>query len=1008
MKILLTALSCVLAAASEAGAQTPAWQRGAYQAPYAADKPWQAKGITPVTMKTKPGLQPLILADKGDAALPIVIPDNNPYYAAIAATLKEFLDGATGASFAVVTDRNVPDQGIFVGPCKHPVVERAMARVGKLPPEHFIVDRFAGGVLLAGRDLDYLYENHRGRISVGDTGQSRGTYFAVIDFLERFIGVRFYKPGPLGTVVPYLNDRVVVIPPVTYADGPAFRSRNSSYGSYLTQDHKLLGYTKRTGAVWMNRLRRGDVYRLKSGHTDSYWHEVYAESHPEYFALREDGSRMIGIRSKFSSQRCYTNEAGLEEHLHLIERYYKTGEGVKLLRYRPNQKYIYWWPNDGFRGCACPECTKLTDRDAPSDRIHSRLIWSYVAKLARAVKQRWPDKVLVAPLYATWYYVPDDFSMPDNVRLMVTWNHLPEGFFKEPRYWDFIVKDTAHNNRFSCEPVIIWSHYPHKPRIQNGLDTPYPAPHVLKRLLVSHRDKLSGVYLNGYACTSFALDGYILYVYKKLLWNPDLDVDACLDDYCRTLFGPAAGEVKSYLAKVIERWETTRWSELPEGHDSVARRIRWPQYYKETYPRAVRLALKGMLANAVVQTEPGTVYHARASYFAAATEPFFVQGEFFDRGNMIIAECQRLTPEIDGDLSEWQGVEPLVLKCNTNGETAPVRTEIFVAYGPNAIYVAGRAEEPDALYTWKKGVPRDFGLWNRDSIELFFCTPQPGMKEAGLSLTQQYHQIIVDPNGAIFDGYKSVNAKALDANVTVPLDCVAKPDAKGFVFEMAIPYTSLNTQAPRPGDHWVANFYRNRPREGVQLSDRFFAWSPTMRSAHDTSRFGRVEFPTKTYWTAKLADFAKSWRLVTNASGSWKDFVPRDHVAITPTFQDGRLLVRLQADDKVPKNAEMKFISRNATATFPEPVVLDWKFRFKGRGLRSVRHYAATPAGPTQLKSIFRPARGSTGSDWVSQRTDKPTKGELPNMHYYAFGLAFEAGADFVFEVDRIRILARP
>jgi Domain of unknown function (DUF4838) len=1009
MKTILTVLCCVLLSGQAMAAQNPAWKRGTYQAAYALAKPWESKGITPVTMKSKAGLKPLVLADKGRALLPIVIPADSKYYADIAATLKEFLNGATGASFAVVTDRTAPARGIFVGPCKQPDVARVMAKVNKLPPEHFIVDCFAGGVILAGRDLDYLYEKARGEIQTGNVFQSRGTYFAVLDFLERFIGVRFYKPGALGTVVPYLNDRVVAFPPVTYADGPAFKSRHSSYGSYLTQDNKLLGYTKRTGKVWMGRMRCADVYKLKSGHTDVAWDGVYAKTNPEYFALREDGSRMVGARGRHTSQRCYTNEGGLQEHLRVIERFYKTGKGGKLLRYLPNKKYIYWWPNDGYRGCACPGCTKLTDKGAPSDRKHSRLIWAYVAKLARGIKQRWPDKVLVAPLYATWYYVPDGFAMPDNVRLMATWNHLPEGFLKEPRYWDFIAKDIERNDRFSCEPVIIWSHYPHKPRIGNGLNTPYPAPHVLKRLLVANRDKLSGVYLNGYACTSFALDGYILYVYKKMLWNPDLDVDACLEDYCRTLFGPAAGEVKAYLSKVIKQWETTRWKELPEGYHSLAQRVPWTNYYRETYPRDVRFALKTILSRARTQTKPGTVYNARTNYFVAATEPFFTQGKFLDRGGMTVAESKRFTPKIDGNLDEWAGIKPLVLKSNVTNKKAPVRTEVFIAYGPKAFYIAGRAEEPDALRVWKKGVPRDYALWRRDSFELFFCTPQPGMKEAGLNLAEQYYQIIVDPNGAIFDGYKSAKASRINAEVTVELECVAKPGAKGFVFEMAIPYTSLNTSAPKPGDHWLGNFYRNRPREGVRLSESFFAWSPTMRSAHDTSRFGRIEFPTKTLWTAELGSLSKAWNVLEKRPNvPIVKFAPGGHITITPTFEDGRMLLHIQADAKMPKPVELKFTSRKAKATFDGPVALDWKFRFKGKGLIRARHYAATPGNPTVLPSFFKPAQDSSGSDWINQLAVKPTKGELPSMHYYAFGLMIKPGADFVFEIDRIRVMARP
>ena len=1007
--ILLSAIVCLVTTLGDrADAGTPLWKRGSHQATYALDRPWETKGLTPVTLTDKPELPAVVIANKGRAVLPIVIPAGDPYYAEVAATLKLFLDEAIGGSFTVITDKDAPRQGIFVGPCRNPDVERVTRRVAELPPEHFVVDCLKGGVILAGQDLDFLYEKPRGRLSRSDIKQSRGTYFAVLDFLERFIGVRFFKPGRLGTVVPYRNDHKVIFPPVTYQDGPVFKSRASSYGNYLTQDHKLLGSTKKSGLQWMDRLRRGDVYQLKCGHTDTYWHEVYAETHPEFFALREDGTRMIGEgASVHSSQRCYSNEAGFQEHLRLIDRYYETGEGERLLRSPPNSKYIYWWPNDGFKGCACSECMKRTDSHAPADRVHSRLIWPYVAKLARAIKQRWPDKVLVAPLYATWFNVPKDFTMPENVRLIVTWNHVSEGLFKEPKYWNFAVEGLKQQGRQSCEPVVIWSHYPHKPRIKNGFDAPYPLPHVLKRLLLSQRNQLGGVYLNGYACTSFALDGYILYVYKKMLWNPNLDVDAALDNYCRALFGPAAPQVNAYLSTVIERWETTRWSTLPEGFDFVDGRIGWQSYYKESYPRDVRLTLKGLLARGVAKTSPGSVYHARAKYFAEATEPFFIQGEFFDRGNMVTVEAQEFVPKIDGNLKEWEGKLPLRLKNNSDGGKATVRTDILIAFGPKAFYIAGRAEEPETIRAFPKELPRDSSLSQRDSIELFLCTPQPGIQEAGLSITDQYHQIILDPNGALFDGYKRSDTSEVDPRATLELTHKVKRYPHGFTFEMAIPYTTLKTSPPRPGDHWMANFFRNRPRDGALNREIDFAWSPTFESHHMTSRYGRIEFPTETYWTADLTNFAPSWSIKQIVSGSIRAFEPDQHIKITSSRKHGHLFLHIQADEELPRGTELKFVSSKAKATFPKPVTLDWKFQYHGKGLNRVRHYAVGTQPKSQLSSALPTAKDGARSGWVFQEAVKPTQGDLRNLSYYAFGLAIEPGADFVFEIDQIRLKER-
>ena len=55
----------------------------------------------------------------------------------------------------------------------------------------------------AGKNLEHKYRILR-RLN---PYISKGTYMGVIDFLERFVGVRWYFPGRIGTYVPELKDK---------------------------------------------------------------------------------------------------------------------------------------------------------------------------------------------------------------------------------------------------------------------------------------------------------------------------------------------------------------------------------------------------------------------------------------------------------------------------------------------------------------------------------------------------------------------------------------------------------------------------------------------------------------------------------------------------------------------------------------------------------------------------------------------------------------------------------
>jgi hypothetical protein len=1005
-RVLLTLLSVACLANGQA-----TWRRGAYMGKFAVERPWESKGLGPVKMMQAGRGDAFAICGPGEETLPIVVPARGTpgagYYHGVAAFLKGYLDTATGVSFQIVEDAPPRDVGIYLGPCAQPGGNPLIEKAAALAPEHFAFHAAAGRITLIGRDISDAPGKPMDALRVTSRRQSRGTFFAAVDFLERFVGVRFYMPGDLGIHVPYLEGRAVVVPPVSYTDGPAFEQRLSSYGNYLTKDHELLGYTRKQGLAWMIALRTADYYALKSGHTDGYWHTFYAAEHPDWFALREDGSRMIGKRGKLAAQRCYTSEAAFQEHLRVIDHYYRTGEGRKLFANSPpNDKYIYWWPNDGFRGCHCPACLALTKPDASHGSVLSPLVWGYTAKLARAIQERWPGKTLVSSFYSRWADGPGDIKLPKNVTFMIV--ETREAYLKEPVYWDRVTHDLSEKMALAGAPVPLWSHYPHRPRISNRMDAPYLVPHVLKKYAQWLRGRSSGVYLNGHGTSSFALDGVVTYLYHKLMWNPDLDVDAMLAEYCQIMFGPAGPDVSTYYQTIIKRWEGRKWENLTEEEvRNPHGEIKWSRYYQDAYPREVRMALKALLKAAERKTAEGTVYQARTHWLAQGTQPFFIQGELLDGGEMVIGECTRFTPIIDGALSDWEGHTPVLLRNNTNGEKASVKTELYTAHDAENLYLAVRAFEPDEVRAAPAGSPRDFPLWRHDSIEVFLCSEQPGIKAAGLNITDQYHQLILDANGNIYDSYKALAAERVDPKITVDCRLQARQTEGGYTIELAIPYTSLNAVPPAPGTHWFANVYRNRKRD-TRPDELLQAWSPTLASAHNTARFARLDFPAKTIWEADFETFAEHWQIA----------VPRDDIQVTPTVTDGRLRLHvgsnaLDAKKNQGKSTEINISirpkHRPRVTKLDGPVNLRWRFRFKGPGLLRIRTVAGDKGNRNRVSHWIPRPSNYEDAGWVVGIGDKPDKGsgELTGLAYCFFALKILPNADFTFDVDQLKVLER-
>ena len=55
----------------------------------------------------------------------------------------------------------------------------------------------------------------------------------------------------------------------------------------------------------------------------------------------------------------------------------------------------------------------------------------------------------------------------------------------------------------------------------------------------------------------------------KILWNPNVNVDAVLDEMCGRMFGKAAGAMREFLQLTADRWEKTAWSIEQEDYGKL-------------------------------------------------------------------------------------------------------------------------------------------------------------------------------------------------------------------------------------------------------------------------------------------------------------------------------------------------------------------------------------------------------------------------------------------------------
>jgi len=492
--------------------------------------------LLPLTSSVATDPDPIVLTQDGQPVASIVVADS-PLMATddsgmpvstqfeAAETLQKYIQEVSGAKLPIIGASEVPGNGtlVLVGASK---LTEAFDIREPAGPEGFTIQDFDRGLAIVGE--------------VAPTGTNRwnkpcdrGSRHGVLAFLEQFLRCRIYFDLPelekgLGRVIPN-SPTIALDRPIDYSSAPAFAQR-------------VIGKGK-----WWGWTRSGRRNLFRPNHTHMGWDHHYRQSHPEYFLTKEDGSRDWRFL-------CYSEPGVLQQELKHIEMYYSTGQwfGVRP----PTEKWIRVEPGDNCPDCHCPRCQKMLDSGSGRWGRQSRIWFDYVNRLAREVKKRWPDKRVAALAYDAHTY-PPPFAIEDNVDLMVCLM-LSSNFGKEPEAHGHNLKlmhDWSDKLGRDRSRLYMWDYYCWP---QFWTCAPLIYPHYKQRWLRQVRGFVNGEFINRTGEIPQAAH-FMIDVTMRLLWEPDLDVDAYLADYCERFFGPAATPMEKLYHLLIDRYENVIW-----------------------------------------------------------------------------------------------------------------------------------------------------------------------------------------------------------------------------------------------------------------------------------------------------------------------------------------------------------------------------------------------------------------------------------------------------------------
>lgn len=374
------------------------------------------------------------------------------------------------------------------------------------------------------------------------TGTEDSVRWAFNHLLEQEIGIRWLLVPMKGLYGPEINHypqlKDVVLKAESFSDRPAVSVSRAV-------DWRVTGFM----ANWNGFRRTADSHMTA---VDVFPVYKYAEnsSWPQEILPVIDGKKLVMKKpAKPLSPNPYIAKGGYDQRWQPCWSHPETArlaiENIlENLKKNPQKEVVNLDINDNGGCCQCGECLKAVGdkRNMCGYPDYSELYWGWVNKVADAVTKQYPDVLFSAFAY-TEVLNPPSFKLNPRVfpRLCIELSPLIDPVWGEKRLE--LIRDW-------CDRAEMLDLYDYMRGIRFFLlPRIYFRSHSRILADMARQYKLRGAYLE---TDQTAFQGPQQALILKMLWNPDTDVEAFLEDWCEHAVGKKAAP---YLREYYQRWE---------------------------------------------------------------------------------------------------------------------------------------------------------------------------------------------------------------------------------------------------------------------------------------------------------------------------------------------------------------------------------------------------------------------------------------------------------------------
>ena len=518
-----------------------------------------------------------------------------------ARVMQEYVEKASGARVPIYIEESLSLNDVFwwyadttiiaIGDTK--LARDAGLTADTLAPEGFLIKTAGNTLFILGREdrLDTTRLRSTGwNVPVWEIPRE-GTLFGVWTFLEDYMGVRWLWPGELGEVVP--ESKNISVPKIDRTEKPAFAIRiirpallssaNKNAATKLGESGGSLVRRLTDTIDWTRKMKMGRSMVIDQTHSfgDAFF-DKHSKDHPDWFALMP-GFKRAEWRTAYSdkpgldrARLCLSNRGLQDEVARMV---------LEKAEENPALKGVSVGLDDVSRGevyCTCDDCkafgTTLSDR-----------VMRFSSEVAERVAAQKPDLYVSQFAYADWREPPVEARVHPNVAVWFVGTFTSGYMYDSDRVSNWKLWDGWADK---VKGKMIW-----RPNLPPTLGIPTVFYKKLSEDIRRFAPKMHGLDID---CLdlNWASRGLDWYVVSKLMWNPDLDVEAIVDDYCQSGFGPAWRQVREYF-DAVER-NTSELARLaPQAGYHMLAPVAFPYY------DAARIARLRALLDAAARAAKG-------------------------------------------------------------------------------------------------------------------------------------------------------------------------------------------------------------------------------------------------------------------------------------------------------------------------------------------------------------------------------------------------------------------